>query len=83
MMGMMFIIVYSMSLSALLIANEDIVLEAKVEKTECMFMFRQQNVEHIQNIKTDHKSLEIVAKFKYVGTTLRNQNCTHLEIKAR
>jgi hypothetical protein len=80
---MMFIMVYSMPLSALLIANGEIVLEANVEKKEYMFMFRRKNVGHIHYIKIGHKSFEIVTKLTYVGTTLKNQTFMHVDIKAR
>jgi hypothetical protein len=36
-----------------------------------------------QNIKTANESLEKVAKFKYLGTILTNQNVFHDEIKSR
>jgi hypothetical protein len=35
------------------------------------------------SIKTVNRSFEDGAKFKYLGTTLTDQNCMHEEIKSR
>jgi hypothetical protein len=46
-----------------------------------MIMFRHQNSGQNQNIRIANESLENVAKFKYLGTTLTDQNDIHDEIK--
>jgi hypothetical protein len=53
------------------------------EKTKYMIMSRHPNSGQNQNIRTDNESFENAAKFKYLGTTLANQNDIHDEIKSR
>jgi hypothetical protein len=45
-------------------------------------MSRHQNLGHNQNIRIDNGSFENVATFKYLGTTLTNQNDIRDEIKS-
>jgi hypothetical protein len=45
-----------------------------------MIMSRHPNSEKDRNMRIGSKSLESVAKFKYLGTTLTNQNDIHDEI---
>ena len=35
------------------------------------------------SVKIDSNSFEGVEEFKYLGTTLTNQNCIHVEVKSR
>jgi hypothetical protein len=48
-----------------------------------MIMSRHPNSGQNQNIRTANELVESVAKFKYLGTTLTNQNDVHDEIKSR
>jgi hypothetical protein len=48
-----------------------------------MIMCRHQKSEQNQNIWIANESFENVVKFKYLGTTLTNQNDNHDEIKSR
>ena len=48
-----------------------------------MVMSGDQNAGQKYNKKTDHSSYEKVEGFKYVGTTILNQNFIHEEIKKK
>ena len=48
-----------------------------------MFMSRDQNAGRIHIVRIDNSSFERVEEFKYLGTTLTNQNSVAEEIKSR
>jgi hypothetical protein len=48
-----------------------------------MVMARDQNAGRNHNMKIDNSSIERVEEFKYLGTTLTNQNSIQVEIKSR
>jgi hypothetical protein len=66
---------------ALLGASKEVGLEVNPEKTKYMLVSRCQKAG--QSIKIGNRSFESMAKFKYLGTTLTDQNCVHEEIKSR
>ena len=66
----------------ILIYNE-IGLEVNADKTKYMFKSQYKNGGRNHNKKTDNNSLEGLEQFKYLGTTLTNQNSIQEEIKSR
>jgi hypothetical protein len=48
-----------------------------------MLMFCDQNAGHQRNTKISHRISENVARFKYLSSTITNQNLMHEEIKNR
>jgi hypothetical protein len=68
---------------ALLDFNKKVGLEVNPEKTIYMLMSRSQKIGQKRSIKIANRSFEAVAKFKYLGTTLTDQNYMHEEIKSR
>jgi hypothetical protein len=67
----------------LLEASRDIGIEINAEKTKYMIMSRYPYSGQNQNIRIANESFENMAKFKYLGTTLTNQNDIRDEIKSR
>jgi hypothetical protein len=68
---------------ALLDASKEIGLEVNSEKTKYLFMSHHQTAGQSNYIRVANKSFEKVAKFKYLGSTLMDQNCIHEEIWSR
>jgi hypothetical protein len=68
---------------ALLYTVKDVGLEANSEKTKYVLMSRKKAEGQRKGIKIANRSFEGVANFKYLGTTLTDQNCMQEEIKSR
>ena len=66
----------------MLVNSKEIGLEVNADKTKYMIMSRDQYEGRSQNIRTDNNSFESVEEFKYLGTTLTNQNSIQEEIKS-
>jgi hypothetical protein len=60
----------------------EIGLEVNPEKTKYMLMSHSQKIGQKHSIKIANRSFENVAKFKYLRTTLTDQNHMHEEIKS-
>ena len=53
------------------------------DKTRYMVMSRDQNAGRIHSVRMDNSTFERLEEFKYLGTTLTNQNPIQEEIKSR
>jgi hypothetical protein len=62
---------------ALLDTSKEVGLEVNPEKSKYMLVSRCQKAGQRQSIKMGNRSFESVANFKYLGTTLTDQNCIH------
>jgi hypothetical protein len=67
----------------LLDASKEVGLEENPEKIKYMLVSRCQKAGQRQSTKIGNRSLESMAKFKYLGTTLTDKNCIQEEIKSR
>ena len=67
----------------LVVDNKEIGLEVNADKTKCMVMYRDQNAGRSHSMKMDNSPIERMEEFKYLGTTLTNQNSIQEEIKSK
>jgi hypothetical protein len=61
-------------------ASKEIGVEINVDKTKHMLLSRHQNVGQYRDIKIANGSFENVSQFKYLGTTVTNQNLIQEEM---
>ena len=71
------------NVEALVAATKETGLEVNVHKTKYMTVSRDQNAGRIHSVRIDNSSIERMEEFKYLGTTLTNQNYIQEEIKSR
>jgi hypothetical protein len=64
-------------------ASKEVGLEVNVEKMKYMLVSRDQNAGQNREIKIGNRSFETVSQFKYMGTTVTNQNLIQEEIKRK
>ena len=68
---------------ALVVATKETGLEVNADKTRYMVMSRERGVGLSHTMKVDNSSTESVEEFRYLGTTLTNENSIQEEIKSR
>jgi len=65
---------------AVVVATKEIELEVNADKTKYMIMSRDQNAGRSHSMKIDNSAIERVEEFRYLGTTLTNENSIQEEI---
>ena len=65
---------------ALVAATREIGLEVNADRTKYTVMSRDQNAVRFLSVRIDNSTFERVEEFKYLGTTLTNQNSIAEEI---
>jgi hypothetical protein len=68
---------------ALIVATKEIGLEVNCDKTKYKVISRDQNSGQSHGMKTDNSSFERVDEFRYLGTTVTNQNSVQEETESR
>ena len=67
----------------LVVASKEIILEVNADKTKYMVMSQDQYAGHSHSMKIDNSFFQRMEEFKYLGTTLTDQNFLQEEIKSR
>jgi len=76
-------LIYWEEAEALVAATRENGLEVNADKTKYMVMSRDQNAGRSHSVRIENNTFERVEEFKYLGTTLTNQNSIPEEIKSR
>ena len=76
------IYILKLNAEALVAANRVIGLEVSADKTKYMVMSQDQNAGQIHSLRIDNSTFESVEEFKYLGTTLTNQNSIRKKLRA-
>jgi hypothetical protein len=71
------------NMETLIDANKEVGLEVNAEKSKYMWLSRHQNAGQKHDIKIVDRYFENVAQFKYLGTTISDQNLIQEKIKRR
>jgi hypothetical protein len=73
--------IYIKNTETLIDASKEVGLEVNVEETKYMLVSRDQDAEQNGGIKIGNRWFENAPQFKYLGTTVTNQNSIQEEIK--
>jgi ribosomal protein S2 len=68
---------------SLIDASKEVGLKVNTEKTKYMFLSRHQNAVQNHDIERGNRCFGNVEQFRYLGTTITNQNLIQEEIKRR
>jgi ribosomal protein S2 len=78
-----YIYIIKKNTQTLIDANKEVCLEVNAEKTKCVLLFCHKNAGQYHDINIGNRCFENVAQFRYLGTTITNQNVIQEKIKRR